>query len=80
MLGKRTEELREKRKMRVGQPAKEFIWPTAVPARVVKVLPWLRDTARGGRAKVTNWQRLVRNLKNTGIVTADILSGRYKNY
>jgi len=54
MLENRWEELREKRKLRVGQPAKEFVRRTAVPACVVKALPWLRDTARGDRAKVTN--------------------------
>jgi hypothetical protein len=47
-------ELREKRRESVGRPAKEFILPTAVPVYVVKALPWLRDSAHGGRAKVTN--------------------------
>jgi hypothetical protein len=80
MMEKRREEPKEKRKLCFGQPAKEFIWPIAVPSYVMKALPWLRDNARGDRAKVPNWQHLIRDLKNSGIITVHILRGIDKNY
>jgi hypothetical protein len=81
MMEKRREEPKEKRKLCFGQPAKEFIWPIVVRSYVVKALPWVPDSARGGRAKVTNWQHLIWNFKkSTGIITANSLSGRDKYY